>query len=158
MNGETRVSGAVVVSQLGGPEVLEWVERDPGEVGPDEVRVRHTAVGLNFIDVYHRTGLYPHELPFTPGVEGAGIVEAVGDSPHAYKPTTEPSALRECFLQVGSVPPPSVEAFLRGEKSCVRSKRFPRFLYRHLASLAPRSCTPEIQRKANTIVTYTAYT
>ncbi len=78
MNGETRVSGAVVVSQLGGPEVLEWVERDPGEVGPDEVRVRHTAVGLNFIDVYHRTGLYPQELPFTPGVEGAGIVEAVG--------------------------------------------------------------------------------
>ena len=72
------MSGAVVISQLGGPEVLEWVEKDPGEVGPDEVRVRHTAVGLNFIDVYHRTGLYPQELPFTPGVEGAGIVEAVG--------------------------------------------------------------------------------
>jgi len=72
------MSGAVVVSQLGGPEVLEWVERDPGDPGPTEVRVRHTAVGLNFIDVYHRTGLYPQTLPFTPGVEGAGVVEAVG--------------------------------------------------------------------------------
>ena len=73
------MSGAVVVSQLGGPEVLEWVEQDAGDPGPNEVRIRHTAVGLNFIDVYHRTGLYPQTLPFTPGVEGAGVVEAVGD-------------------------------------------------------------------------------
>lgn len=73
------MSGAIVVSQLGGPEVLEWVDQDPGEPGPGEVRVRHTAIGLNFIDVYHRTGLYPAELPFTPGVEGAGVVEAIGD-------------------------------------------------------------------------------
>ncbi len=72
------MSGAIVVSQLGGPEVLEWVVQDPGEPGPGEVRVRHTAIGLNFIDVYHRTGLYPQTLPFTPGVEGAGVVEAVG--------------------------------------------------------------------------------
>jgi NADPH2:quinone reductase len=73
------MSGAIVVSQLGGPEVLEWVDQDPGTPGPGEVRIRHTAIGLNFIDVYHRTGLYPAELPFTPGAEGAGIVEAVGD-------------------------------------------------------------------------------
>lgn len=72
--------GAIVVSQLGGPEVLEWVEQDPGTLGPSEVLVRHTAVGLNFIDVYHRTGLYPVELPFTPGAEGAGVIEAVGDA------------------------------------------------------------------------------
>lgn len=72
------MSGGIVVSQLGGPEVLDWVEHDPGDPGPNEVRVRHTAVGLNFIDVYHRTGLYPQTLPFTPGVEGAGVVEAVG--------------------------------------------------------------------------------
>ncbi len=71
--------GAIVVSELGGPEVLEWTERDPGTPGPGQALVRHTAVGLNFIDVYHRTGLYPMTPPFTPGVEGAGVVEAVGD-------------------------------------------------------------------------------
>ncbi|KPJ82576.1 MAG: quinone oxidoreductase, partial [Gemmatimonas sp. SG8_23] len=71
--------GAIVVREWGGPEVLEWVDRDPGEPGPGEVRVRHTAVGLNFIDVYHRTGLYPQDPPFTPGVEGAGRVEALGE-------------------------------------------------------------------------------
>lgn len=71
--------GAIVVSRLGGPEVLEWVERDPGTPGPGEILVRHTAIGLNFIDVYHRTGLYPQALPFTPGAEAAGVVEAVGE-------------------------------------------------------------------------------
>jgi len=73
------MAGAIVVSKLGGPEVLEWKEVDSGTPGSGEVLVRHTAVGLNFIDVYHRTGLYPLEPPFTPGVEGAGVVEAVGD-------------------------------------------------------------------------------
>jgi len=73
------VDGAIVVRETGGPEVLEWTSLDPGEPGPDEVLVRHTAVGLNFIDVYHRTGLYPVEAPFTPGVEGAGVVEKVGE-------------------------------------------------------------------------------
>ncbi len=72
------MDGAIVVSQVGGPEVLQWSRQDPGEPGPGEVLVRHTAIGLNFIDVYHRTGLYPLELPFTPGVEGAGVVERVG--------------------------------------------------------------------------------
>ncbi len=72
------MDGAIVVSQVGGPEVLQWSQQDPGEPGPGEVLVRHTAIGLNFIDVYHRTGLYPLELPFTPGVEGAGVVEEVG--------------------------------------------------------------------------------
>lgn len=71
--------GAIVVRETGGPEVLEWTEVDPGEPGPGEVLVRHTAVGLNFIDVYHRTGLYPLDPPFTPGVEGVGVVERVGD-------------------------------------------------------------------------------
>ena len=71
--------GAIVVEETGGPEVLQWTGRDPGRPGPDEVLVRHTAVGLNFIDVYHRTGLYPVEPPFIPGVEGAGVVEEVGD-------------------------------------------------------------------------------
>lgn len=71
--------GAIIVRETGGPEVLEWTEDDPGAPGPGEVLVRHTAVGLNFIDVYHRTGLYAIEPPFTPGVEGAGVVEEVGE-------------------------------------------------------------------------------
>jgi NADPH2:quinone reductase len=69
---------AIRVHQTGGPEVLKWEEVEVGDPGPGEVRVRQEAAGLNFIDVYHRTGLYPQQLPFTPGVEGAGIVDAVG--------------------------------------------------------------------------------
>lgn len=70
---------AIIISKTGGPEVLEWKDHDPGRPGPGEVLLRHDAVGLNFIDVYHRTGLYPvAESPFIPGLEGAGIVEAVG--------------------------------------------------------------------------------
>jgi NADPH2:quinone reductase len=69
---------AIRVHQTGGPEVLKWEEIKVGDLGPGEVRLRQEAVGLNYIDVYHRTGLYPQPLPFTPGVEGAGIVEAVG--------------------------------------------------------------------------------
>src|SRR5690606_1278624 len=66
------------VAKPGGPEVLQLVERDPGAPGPGQVRVRVAAAGVNFIDVYHRTGLYPRPLPFVPGLEGAGRVEAVG--------------------------------------------------------------------------------
>ena len=63
----------------GGPEVMTWEEFDPGSPGPGQVRVRHEAIGLNFIDVYHRTGLYPlPALPAIPGMEGSGVVEAVG--------------------------------------------------------------------------------
>ena len=69
---------AIRVHQTGGPEVLKWEEVEVGQPGPGQVRIRQEAAGLNFIDVYHRTGLYKQELPFTPGVEGAGIVEAVG--------------------------------------------------------------------------------
>ena len=70
---------AIRVHQAGGPEVLQWEEVEVGDPGPGQVRLRQEAAGLNFIDVYHRTGLYPQPLPFTPGVEGAGVVEAVGD-------------------------------------------------------------------------------
>src|SRR3954454_21346898 len=69
---------AIRVHEVGGPEVLKWEEVTVCDPGPGQVRLRQHAVGLNFIDVYHRTGLYPQPLPFTPGVEGAGIVEAVG--------------------------------------------------------------------------------
>jgi NADPH2:quinone reductase len=65
--------------ETGGPEVLRWEDFDPGQPQPGEVLLRHEAIGINFIDVYHRTGLYPlPALPATPGMEGAGIVEAVG--------------------------------------------------------------------------------
>jgi NADPH:quinone reductase len=74
------MSKAIVISRTGGPEVLRWVDYDPGQPGPGEVRLRHEAVGLNFIDVYHRTGLYPlSSLPAVLGMEGSGTVEAVGD-------------------------------------------------------------------------------
>ena len=69
---------AIRIHQTGGPEVLMWEEHELEEPGPGQVRLRQEAAGLNFIDVYHRNGLYPLPLPFTPGVEGAGIVEAVG--------------------------------------------------------------------------------
>ena len=69
---------AIRVHETGGPDVLKWEEAEVGMPGPGEIKIRQRAAGLNFIDVYHRTGLYPQKLPFTPGVEGAGVVEAVG--------------------------------------------------------------------------------
>lgn len=71
---------AIRIHQNGGPEVLTWEEVDVAEPGLGQIKIRQEAAGLNFIDVYHRTGLYKQELPFTPGVEGAGVVDAVGDS------------------------------------------------------------------------------
>jgi len=70
---------AIRVHQAGGPEVLQWEKVDVGKPATGQVRVRQTAVGLNYIDVYHRTGLYPQPLPFTPGTEAAGEIEAVGE-------------------------------------------------------------------------------
>ena len=72
---------AIRMHEDGGPEVLRWEEYDPGQPGPGEVLLRQEAVGLNYIDIYHRTGLYPlPSLPAVPGMEGSGIVEAIGDS------------------------------------------------------------------------------
>ena len=70
---------AIRIHEAGGPDVLEWETIEVRDPGPGEVRIRQDAAGLNYIDVYHRTGLYPQSLPFTPGVEGAGVVEAIGD-------------------------------------------------------------------------------
>ena len=64
----------------GDPDVLRWESVDVGEPGPKEVRIRHTAMGLNFIDIYERTGLYQTQLPAIPGREAAGVIEAVGSS------------------------------------------------------------------------------
>jgi len=70
---------AIVITENGGPEVLEPAERPAPEPGPGEVLIDVAAAGVNFIDVYYRTGAYPAELPYTPGVEAAGTVAAVGD-------------------------------------------------------------------------------
>jgi NADPH2:quinone reductase len=70
---------AIRIHAAGGPEVMQWEQVEVGNPGPGQIRIRHTAVGLNFIDVYHRSGVYPVPTPATPGMEGAGVVEAVGD-------------------------------------------------------------------------------
>ena len=69
---------AIRVHKPGGPEALHWDKIEVGAPGPGQVRLRHTAIGLNFIDVYQRTGFYPLPLPFILGSEGAGVVEALG--------------------------------------------------------------------------------
>src|SRR5574343_709243 len=72
-------SRAIRIHQHGGPEQLRLEQVQVGEPGAGEIRIRHHAVGLNFIDVYHRTGLYPMPMPAQLGMEGAGVVEAVGE-------------------------------------------------------------------------------
>jgi NADPH2:quinone reductase len=75
---KTSVSKAIRIFKTGGPEVMEYLDVEVGDPGPGEARVRQAACGLNYIDVYFRTGLYPQPLPGGLGMEGAGIVEAVG--------------------------------------------------------------------------------
>ncbi len=70
---------AIQVHAVGGPEVMKWEDVDVPDPGPGEVRIRQHAVGLNFIEVYQRTGLYPSPLPLCPGGEAAGVVESVGE-------------------------------------------------------------------------------
>jgi NADPH2:quinone reductase len=77
---------AIRFSKTGGPEVLEFVDVDVGEPGPGEARVRHHAIGVNFIYTYFRTGLYPLPLPSGLGQEAAGVVEAVGEGVSHVKP------------------------------------------------------------------------
>lgn len=77
---------AIRIHKPGGPEVLSWEEIAVGDPGPGEIRVRHTAVGLNYIDTYHRSGLYKLEYPAVIGMEGAGVVEAVGEGVTQLRP------------------------------------------------------------------------
>jgi NADPH2:quinone reductase len=73
------------VERTGGPEVLQWVEVATPVPAAGEVLIRQTAVGLNFVDIYQRSGLYPLPLPFTPGNEGVGVVEAIGPGVSGFK-------------------------------------------------------------------------
>ena len=77
---------AIVIEETGGPEVLKLADVPVGEPGPGQVRIRHKACGLNFIDVYQRTGLYKLDLPHALGMEAAGVVEAVGEGVTHLKP------------------------------------------------------------------------
>ena len=77
---------AILVHETGGPSVLRPETHDPGDPGPGQVRVRVVAAGVNFIDVYFRTGLYPRPVPYVPGLEGAGVVERVGAGVSALAP------------------------------------------------------------------------
>ncbi|MGH8403074.1 MAG: quinone oxidoreductase family protein [Gammaproteobacteria bacterium] len=77
---------AIRIHETGGPEVLRWEEVEVGKPGPGEVLVRNSAVGLNFTDIYNRSGLYPIPLPATLGREGAGVVETVGSKVKDFKP------------------------------------------------------------------------
>ncbi|MBU5614417.1 quinone oxidoreductase family protein [Geomonas azotofigens] len=80
------MSKAICFEQFGGPEVLKWMEVEVPEPGPGEVRIRHKAVGVNFVDVYQRSGLYKMPLPAIAGNEGAGVVEAVGEGVTLFTP------------------------------------------------------------------------
>ena len=73
------MSLAVQIDQNGGPEVMKLVDVTVGEPGPGEIRIRHKAIGLNFIDVYQRSGLYTLPMPLKLGMEASGVVEAVGE-------------------------------------------------------------------------------
>lgn len=77
---------AIRIHQTGGPEVMRWEETKVAEPAPGEARVRHEAVGLNYIDVYHRSGLYPLQLPSGIGLEAAGVVDAVGSGVSELRP------------------------------------------------------------------------
>ena len=79
------MSQAIQISEYGGPDVLRLVEVTVGEPGPGEVRVRHQACGINFIDIYQRTGLYPVKFPAVLGQEAAGVVESVGEGVTRFK-------------------------------------------------------------------------
>src|SRR5512133_449876 len=76
---------AIRIYETGGPEKMRWEEVEVGAPGPGQVRVRNTAIGLNYIDTYHRGGLYPVPMPAILGSEGAGVVEAVGPRVKNFK-------------------------------------------------------------------------
>jgi len=117
------------IERHGGPEVMEWIELPMPAPGPGEVLLRQTAIGLNFVDVYQRTGLYPTSLPAVMGSEGAGVVEALGSgvtavnvgdrvvyqgAPGAYAETRVVPAERLIRLPAGIDDRTAAAAFLKG--------------------------------------------
>ena len=80
------MSYSIHIHNPGGPEVMKWESADVGAPGFGQVRLKQNAIGLNFIDIYYRKGLYPTQMPFVPGMEAAGIVDMVGDGVANFKP------------------------------------------------------------------------
>ena len=78
-------TGAIVLHEHGGPDVLKWEQQDLASPGRGQVQLRHTAIGINFIDVYDRTGLYPGKLPAIPGREAAGVIVAIGPKAPGFR-------------------------------------------------------------------------
>ncbi len=113
----------VIIEDFGGPEALKFVDRPLGTPGPGEILIRHKAIGLNFIDIYQRTGLYKNPLPLTMGMEAAGVVEAVGEGVTHLKPgdraayaANPPGAYAEARVMpaVHVVPLPDAISFEQG--------------------------------------------
>jgi NADPH2:quinone reductase len=78
--------GEIVVTETGEPQVLEWTERERPSIGRGQLLVSTVAAGLNYIDTYHRRGIYPLSLPFVPGLEGSGVVQGIGDDVVGFAP------------------------------------------------------------------------
>ncbi|KAA0997770.1 quinone oxidoreductase [Paraburkholderia panacisoli] len=97
---------AIRIRETGGPEKLVWDEISVGDPGPGQVRLRQTAVGVNFIDIYFRSGLYPLPLPFIPGREAVGVVDAIGPEVTSLKPGDRVvySGVQGAYAQVRLVP------------------------------------------------------
>ena len=74
------ITNAIRVHKQGGPEEMKWEEVPLPKIQNDDVLIKHTAIGLNYIDTYHRSGLYPMPVPLTLGIEGAGVVEEIGEN------------------------------------------------------------------------------
>ena len=77
--------GAIRIHSFGGPELMQWEQVELSPPGAGEITIRQTAIGLNFIDTYHRSGLYPLTLPAVLGTEAAGVVEAIGPGVNGFK-------------------------------------------------------------------------
>lgn len=108
---------AIIVSRHGGPDVLELAEVEVPEPGPGEVRIRQHAIGVNFIDIYYRTGLYPAATPHGLGFEGAGEVEAVGAGVGFLKPgdrVAYPQGPLGAYARVRTMPAATVVKLPRG--------------------------------------------
>ena len=110
------MSYAIQFAQTGEADVLQKVNVELEDPGADQIRIRHSAIGLNFVDVYHRRGIYPLPLPAVPGVEGAGVVEAVGEYVTNVK-------VGDGSPTLGSlVPMPRRDSCLHGEPSNFRTR------------------------------------
>jgi NADPH:quinone reductase len=148
--------GAIRVSQPGGPEVLRWEEIELGAPGAGQVQIRHAATGINFIEIYHRTGLYPQPLPFIPGNEAAGTITAVGPGVTDFK---EGDRVAYCTAPLGAyaearncpadrlVHLPSWIGFDQAAAMMLKGLTA-QYLLRRTYPVGPGSCAPRHRRPA----------